>query len=261
MLRMHEVIKQFGQRKFGPFTLQIANAETIAILGPNGVGKSTLLKLLAGAYQPSSGLVRFNGLALGSWAADMLSQHRAVLSQSQNLAFALKTELVISLGRVSTHQDADCLHVVESAAALLGVTHLLKQSVDTLSGGELARVQLARVCAQLWDVEDGFILMDEPIAAVDPGKQDLILETLLSFALARRHAVIAVLHDLNHALRYFQRLMLIHTDGQLEFVQSGPEAKHALERLYDVRLSCLQDEQGDWVMTPLRKKSAGVMLC
>lgn len=256
MLTMHDVTKQLGKRRFGPYSLEIPNAETIAILGPNGVGKSTLLKILSGTYQPSSGHMGLNNRPLNSLSADILSKHRAVLNQVHDIAFPLATALVIGLGRVARARDAVCDQIVARAAEMLDVSHLLERTVDTLSGGELARVQLARICAQLWDVEEGFILMDEPIAAVDPGLQDLMLETLMKFARMRRHAVIAIVHDINHALRYFNRLILLHTDGQLEYVESGLEAKHALERLYGIRLSCLHDEQGDLVMLPLRRNTS-----
>lgn len=258
MIKMCDVVKQLGERRFGPYTFQIRNAETIAILGPNGVGKSTLFKLLSGTSQPSSGRICLDDRPLNSWSADILSKNRAVLNQSQDIAFALAAELVIGLGRVARVHDAVCEQIVARAAAMLDVSHLLERTVDTLSGGELARVQLARICAQLWDVEDGFFLMDEPFAAVDPGLQDLMLETLMRFARIRRHAVIAIVHDINHALRYFNRLILLHTDGQLECVESGLEAKGSLERLYGVRLSCLYDEQGDLVMLPLRRNTSEI---
>jgi iron complex transport system ATP-binding protein len=83
-----------------------------------------------------------------------------------------------------------------------------------------------------------------------------VFETLMRFARLRKHAVIAVMHDLNHALRYFNRLVLVHPTGKLEMVNSGKEAKNALERLFKVRLSCLKDEQGDLVMLPLRGQPA-----
>jgi len=98
------------------------------------------------------------------------------------------------------------------------------------------------------------VFMDEPIAAVDPGLQDFLLETLKHFARIRRHAVIAVMHDLNHALRYFNRLILVHPESELECIESTSGAKRSLERLFGVRLSCLHDEQGDLVMLPLRRR-------
>ena len=258
MIVLDKVLKQYGQRSFGPFTLRIRSAECMAILGPNGAGKSTLLKLMAGTTIPTSGQIRFNDLPLIHWAPETLSQHRAVLSQSHEMAFALLVRIVIGLGRVSRARSAKCVQIVERAAEMLGVTHLMDRTVDTLSGGELARVHLARIFAQLWDAEDGYILMDEPIAAVDPGLQDLLLSTLMRFARIRRHAVIAVMHDLNHALRYFNRLALVHPGAELECIESGVQAKQSLEQLYGVRLTCLKDEQGDLVMLPLRNLSENI---
>lgn len=258
MLVMENVHKKYGQYCFGPFTLRIRSGECMAILGPNGAGKSTLLKLLSGSTLPTSGQIRFNDRPLSAWDPHQLSQHRAVLTQFHNMAFALSVHVVIGLGRVSRERGACCDQIVARAGEMLGVTHLMARTVDTLSGGELARVHLARIFAQLWDVEDGYILMDEPIAAVDPGLQDLLLETLMRFARIRRHAVIAVMHDVNHALRYFSRLTLVHPGSEIECVESGVDAKQSLEQLYGVRLTCLTDEQGDLVMMPLRNLTKNI---
>lgn len=253
MLLIDNVVKKLGRYSFGPYSLCIHQNECVAIVGPNGAGKSTLLKLMSGTYQPNTGRIFFNHRSLKDfWTSQALSEKRAVLSQSQDIAFALPARIVIGLGRVARKTDPDHHQIVAQAADLLGLTHYLDQTIDTLSGGELARVHLARVVAQLWDVEQGFILMDEPMAAVDPGCQDFLFETLMRFALLRKHAVIAVMHDLNHALRYFNRLVLVNPTGKLETVTSGKEAKNALEHLFKVRLSCLKDEQGDLVMLPLR---------
>jgi len=256
MLLLDHVVKKLGRYAFGPYSLCIHHSECVAIVGPNGAGKSTLLKLMSGTYQPNTGRIIFNHRPLSFWTSQGLSENRAVLSQSQETAFALPARIVIGLGRVARKTDPDHHQIVAQAADLLGLTHHLEQTIDTLSGGELARVHLARVVAQLWDVEQGFILMDEPMAAVDPGCQDFVFETLMRFAHIRKHAVIAVMHDLNHALRYFNRLVLVHPTGKLEMVNSGKEAKNALERLFKVRLSCLKDEQGDLVMLPLRGQPA-----
>ncbi len=260
MLTLEDIVKKLGRHSFGPFSLCIHPKECVAIVGPNGAGKSTLLKLMSGTYQPNAGRILFNHRPLDLWTALALSEKRAVLSQSQDIAFALSARVVIGLGRVGRKTDPYHHQIVAHAAHLFGLTHHLDQTIDTLSGGELARVHLARVVAQLWDVEQGFILMDEPMAAVDPGCQDFLLETLMSFARLRQHAVIAVMHDLNHALRYFNRLVLVHSTGKLEKVTSGEEAKKALEHLFKVRLSCLKDEQGDLVMLPLRGQATTNMI-
>lgn len=252
MLLLDAVVKKLGRHSLGPYSLCIQHNECVAIVGPNGAGKSTLLKLMSGTYRANTGRIIFNHRPLDCWTSQALSEKRAVLSQFQEFAFALPARIVIGLGRVARKTDPDHHQIVSQAAGLLGLTHHLDQTIDTLSGGELARVHLARVVAQLWDVEHGFILMDEPMAAVDPGCQDFLLETLMGFARLRKHAVIAVMHDLNHALRYFNRLVLVHPTGKLEIVTSGEEAKNALEHLFKVRLSCLKDEQGDLVMLPLR---------
>jgi iron complex transport system ATP-binding protein len=256
MLLLDDVVKKIGRYALGPYSLCIHHNECVAIVGPNGAGKSTLLKLMAGTYQPNTGRIFFNHQPLDCWTSQALSEKRAVLSQFQEFAFALPARIVIGLGRVARKTDPDHHQIVAQAADLLGLTHYLDQTIDTLSGGELARVHLARVVAQLWDVEQGFILMDEPMAAVDPGCQDFLFQTLMRFACLRKHAVIAVMHDLNHALRYFNRLVLVHPTGKLETVTSGKEAKNALEHLFNVRLSCLKDEQGDLVMLPLRGQPA-----
>jgi iron complex transport system ATP-binding protein len=256
MLQLDNVIKKLGRYSFGPYSLCMHHNESVAIVGPNGAGKSTLLKLMSGTYQPNTGRIIFNHRPLSFWTSQALSEKRAVLSQSQDIAFALAVRTVIGLGRVARKTDPDHYRIVAHAADLFGLTHHLDQTIDTLSGGELARVHLARVVAQLWDVEQGFILMDEPMAAVDPGCQDFLFETLMRFARLRKHAVIAIMHDLNHALRYFNRLVLVHPTGKLELVNCDEEAKNALEHLFKMRLSCLKDEQGDLVMLPLRGQPA-----
>lgn len=256
MIEMHEVIKKLGHNRFGPYSMSVKSGERMAIVGPNGAGKSSLLKLLSGSSKPISGQIIFNHRPINHWSHKELSQFRAVLPQTHDIAFALPVEVVIGLGRVARSADSAGHHIVIRAAALVGVSHLLKRTIDTLSGGELARVQFARIFAQLWDVEDGLILMDEPIAAVDPGLQGVLLETLVLFARIRRHAVVAVMHDITLALRYFKYLVLVQPGHALKMIESGRYAKEELESLFSVRLSCLLDEQGDWVMMPLRPSLA-----
>ena len=242
-----------GGREFGPFTLQIAAGERIAILGPSGAGKSTLLKLMSREWQPNHGQIQLQGQKLADFSLKALSHKRAVLPQSCEVGFGLLTDLVIALGRVAREDDLDLAETVKASAEMAQASHLLGRCFDSLSGGERARVQLARIFAQLWDSRDGLILVDEPLAALDPGLQFMLLDGLEEFALARNHGVVAILHDINHAVQAFDRLLLVK-DGQLVAdLPSTVEAVPALESLYGIDLNTATDQQGSLVITPLRR--------
>jgi iron complex transport system ATP-binding protein len=244
-----------GASSFGPFTLQIAPGERIAILGPSGAGKSTLLKLMSREWKPATGQVLFKGQTLAAWSLPDLSRHRAVLPQSSDVAFGLLTDLVVGLGRVTRVYDPKLPDIVEASATLAHSAHLLGRRFDTLSGGEQARVQLARVFAQLWDAHDGLILVDEPLAAFDPGLQFDLLDSLDAYATARHHALVAILHDINQAMLGFDRLLLVKDGKLVADLPSSANAVPALESLYGISLSCTTDIQGSLVITPLRKSA------
>lgn len=253
LLQLDAAVLTLGQYSFGPFCIQVARGERVAILGPSGAGKSSLLKLMSREWTPATGRILFNGRALGDWTLHDLSRRRAVLPQSGDVAFGLQTDLVIGLGRIARAYDPVLGKIVGEAAELARASHLLGRRFDTLSGGEQARVQLARVFAQLWDAHDGLILVDEPLAALDPGLQFDLLDSLDRYAVERHHAVIAILHDINHALLGFDRLLLVK-DGQLvNDLPGDATAIPALEALYGIALSSVTNVQGDLVVTPLRQ--------
>lgn len=253
LLDLEQVILQKGRQLFGPFNLRVAAGERIAILGPSGAGKSSLLKLMASEWAPDSGHIHFMQQPLVSWRLAALSRRRAVLPQSSDVAFGLQTDLVIGLGRVARAHDPALAEIVAGAAELARAAHLLGRRLDTLSGGERARVHLARIFAQLWDVEQGLILVDEPLSALDPGLQLDLLDSLDDYARARGHAVVAILHDINQALQGFERLWLIK-DGQLTHdLPATAAAVPALEDLYQLALASSLNSQGDLVVTPLRR--------
>lgn len=253
MLQLDAASLSLGRHAFGPFCLQIAAGERVAILGPSGAGKSTLLKLMSRESAPASGQILFKTRMLGDWSLPDLSRHRAVLPQASGVAFGLQADLVIGLGRVARSDDPALQDIVHAAAQLARASHLLARRFDTLSGGEQARVQLARVFAQLWDAQGGLILVDEPLAALDPGLQFDLLDSLDMYAVERRHAVVAILHDINHAMAGFERLLLVKDGQLLDDLPGDAAAVPALEALYGVALSVLENEQGDLVVTPLRQ--------
>jgi iron complex transport system ATP-binding protein len=257
LLELQFATARLGQQYFGPFNIAIGAGERIAILGPSGAGKSTLLKLMARELRPQSGALQFDGRPLAHWSLGELALRRAVLPQSSNVAFGLLSELVIGLGRVVRLADPQLGHIVREAAALAHATHLLGRTLDTMSGGEQARVQLARIFAQMWDSENGLILVDEPLAALDPGLQFDLLESLDSFARERGHAVVAILHDINHALLGFERLLLVRSGQLTDDIASNAQALPALEKLYGIALTMATNADGDVCVIPARGGSAG----
>ncbi|KAB8057879.1 ATP-binding cassette domain-containing protein [Janthinobacterium sp. FT14W] len=252
ILELSFATMQLGQQYFGPFNVQVAPGECVAILGPSGAGKSTLLKLMARELHPQAGTVAFAGRPLAQWPLAELALRRAVLPQGSNVAFGLPCELVIGLGRVARLVDPLLGQIVQDAAALAHATHLLGRRLDTLSGGEQARVQLARIFAQMWDVENGLILVDEPLAALDPGLQFDLLDSLRQFCAARGHAVIAILHDINHALLGFERLLLVRSGQLAADIASGAGAVPALAALYGIALTTATNGDGDVCVIPAR---------
>jgi iron complex transport system ATP-binding protein len=244
MLQLHKATLRLGARELGPFTLNLRAGERVAILGPSGAGKSSLLKLIARELACSSGSVTLDGLALRQWAAPLLARRRAVLPQSQGVAFGLMVELVVGLGRVARDADPRQREIVREALACAQAGHLIARRFDTLSGGEQARVQLARVFAQLWDERAGLLLVDEPLAALDPGLSLDLMQAMTRFATERGHALLAVLHDLNMAMNHFERLWLLQDGHVLADCDAVPAALPLLEQLYDVRLRLLRDAEG-----------------
>jgi iron complex transport system ATP-binding protein len=243
LLLVDNAVTRLPGRRFGPFNLQLLAGETVAVLGPSGAGKSTLLKLIAGERAAHEGSVRLHGQDIGQQSPAALAQRRAVLPQSHAVAFGLPVELVVSLGRIARNQsEASHAHIVAQALQMAHAGHLLGRRFDTLSGGEQARVQLARVLAQLWDVEGGLLLVDEPLAALDPGLQFELIDALRDFARQRRHALVAVLHDINQALGSFDRLWLVHGGRLTADVAAGRGAVPLLEALFGITLRVVDSD-------------------
>jgi iron complex transport system ATP-binding protein len=163
-----------------------------------------------------------------------------VLPQSSEVAFGLMAYLVIGLGRIAIVGDVKRDDIVRHAARLSSCEHLLHRSFDTLSGGEKARIHLARIFAQLWDEQNSLILMDEPLASLDPGLQIELLESMKQYADARNHAIVAILHDINQAMHHFDRLILVKDGNLVGDHSSGMGAISDLADLYQIQLDAIE---------------------
>ncbi|MGE8114667.1 heme ABC transporter ATP-binding protein [Pseudomonas sp. NPDC086566] len=192
--------------------LQLEPGQVLGVLGPNGAGKSSLLGALCGELTPSRGQVTLQGKALAQWPGQDRAQRLAVLPQVSRLGFAFRVEEVVGMGRLphrsGRQRDRE---IVEAALRAADAWHLVERSYLALSGGERQRVHLARVLAQLWPGEQGAtLLLDEPTSMLDPLHQHTTLEAVRSFA-DRGAAVLVILHDLNLAARYCDRILLLES--------------------------------------------------
>lgn len=179
-------------------SLALEAGQVLGLAGPNGAGKSSLLKLIAGDIPLTSGKLLFDGRVREDWPREELARRLAYLPQLSLLNFPYTVEEVIRLGRMPhvTGQTRDG-EILQQAMIATDTTDLRQRLYTQLSGGERQRVQLARVFSQIWDTEEGGLLMlDEPTTALDLSHQQLILESVRSLA-AKGCAVVLAIHDLN----------------------------------------------------------------
>lgn len=208
-----------GRRLINDVSLQIACGEMVAIIGPNGAGKSTLLRLLTGYLAPSSGECRLLGRNLTHWQPQILARTRAVMRQYSELAFPFSVSEVIQMGR-TPYQRAQNHQALQEVMTQTDCLPLAQRDYRALSGGEQQRVQLARALAQLWQPEPTprWLFLDEPTSALDLYHQQHTLRLLRQLTHQQPLAVCCVLHDLNLAALYADRILLL---AQGELVACG----------------------------------------
>jgi len=206
----HLSVTRARQSVLHAIDLRLAAGEVFGVLGPNGAGKSTLLAALCGELAPNSGQVLLHGKPLADWPGRQRAQKLAVLPQSSPLNFAFRSEEVVAMGRLPHASGrARDAQIVREALKQADALHLSGRSYVQLSGGERQRVHLARVFAQLWPGGEGTVLLlDEPTSMLDPLHQQKTLQAVRKLA-ERGTAVLAILHDLNLAARYCDRLLLL----------------------------------------------------
>ncbi|RZI33806.1 heme ABC transporter ATP-binding protein [Pseudomonas orientalis] len=211
MLRVEALhIRRAGKTVLADVTLDLLPGQVLGVLGPNGAGKSTLLTALCGELLPDQGKVWLGAQELKRLSGAQRAQRLAVLPQTSTLDFAFRVEEVVGMGRLP-HQTGRVRdeEIIRAALHAADAGHLSGRSYLALSGGERQRVHLARVLAQLWPGEAGqTLLLDEPTSMLDPLHQHTTLQAIRSFA-DRGAAVLVILHDLNLAARYCDRILLL----------------------------------------------------
>ena len=206
--------------------LQGDRGEVVAIIGPNGAGKSTLLRLLAGDLEPDEGTVMVGGLDTTEVPPIELARERAVMRQGRNSDIPFTAAAVVEMGRYPRRNDPGSSPEADRAAIATAMertdtAHLAGRVFATLSGGEQARISMARAMAQ----QAPLILLDEPTAALDVAHQERLLAEIRLLA-AEDHCVVAVLHDLNAAAFYADRVVLM-ADARIRTVGTPREVLNA----------------------------------
>ena len=213
MLALHDATVRIGPATLlDGVSLAVRPGEVLAVVGPNGAGKTTALRALSGESAPTAGAATLDGAPLADVGSGPLALRRAVMPQASSLPFDFSVLEVVLLGRTPHRSTrAADLDAASRAMDAAGVAAFADRRYPTLSGGEQQRVHLARALAQL----DGpatagprYLLLDEPTSALDLAHQHAVLRT------ARRRAaagdgVLAVLHDLNHAAQYADRVAVL----------------------------------------------------
>ena len=226
-------------------TTVLEPGQLIGIIGPNGAGKSTLIRTLLGLVRMKSGGVSIDGLPIASLSRKDIARRVAYLPQGQTLHWPLLVERLVALGRMPhlgplSRLSPEDEAMVDAALARADVLHLRGRIATELSGGERARVLLARALA----VGAPALIADEPLAALDPGHQLDVMDLLKAEARAGS-LVVTVLHDLGMAARYCDRLLLMD-NGRL--VADGRPmdvlTELSLAEVYGIS-ACIEAE-GEW---------------
>lgn len=250
MLSIENLVCRIGDRAIvDDITISFVPGRLHVIVGPNGSGKSTFLKAFSGEWTPAAGQVTYDGLGLGRFDRIDLARRRAVMTQLPELHFPLSVDEIVMMGRYphfsfrpSAHDRAIC----EEVKGLLSIRSLADRDYLTLSGGERQRVQFARALAQVWEApSDGgrYLFLDEPVSSLDIHYQHQFLR--LARSLVKENIVlIVVLHDLNLALQYADRIVFIRqgriaAEGTPDIVTGG-----LIREVFDIEARLLNDPEG-----------------
>ena len=209
-----------GKTLLDSLSFALDGGEVLAVCGPNGAGKSTLLKCLASERRPTAGSISLDGCPLAALSRAQRARRMAVLPQHSRVPFEFLAREIVEFGLLPRERElsgSQRRRIVDSAMRQTECLELAVRNVATLSGGELQRVQLARVLAQI-HAPDGsagrVLLLDEPTASLDLRHQLQTLEVARQVA-REGAAVLVILHDLNLALTTADRVLVL-SRGRLE---------------------------------------------
>ena len=227
-------------------SIALATGEVLALLGPNGCGKTTLLKTLLGLLVPRSGEVRLNDRPLPDYSSRARARLIAYVPQSHIATFAFDVETIVLMGRTAHGNIFSRASAADRAIAAqmlerLGIAHLRDRPYTMISGGERQLALLARALAQ----EPQFIVLDETTTSLDFGNQGKVMREIRSLA-ASGHGVLFTTHDPNHAMRVADRAYLLREGTRIGEGATGKIlGRVQLEALYGAPVELISDRDND----------------
>ena len=217
--------------------MQVRGGEMVGLLGPNGSGKTTLLRLISGVLHPQQGTILLEGKDLQTWGRRGIARRVAVVPQELHMPFAFTVEQMVNLGRtpylnlLGTRTKED-QRIVEHALQAADISPLAGRIFNELSGGERQRVIVALALAQ----QPALLLLDEPTSHLDIKYQIDVLELVQRLNRETGVTVIAAMHDLNLAARYFPRLLLFQRGVVADATPAEVLEPQLLRRVYGVHV-------------------------
>jgi iron complex transport system ATP-binding protein len=223
MIGTRDVSVRFGDTPIlRDISMEVPSGEVSVLIGQNGAGKSTLLQAIAGNTEYHSGTITYDGQNLDSIENNDLARMRSVVMQDTTLSFSFDVRDVVLMGRIphsggfESKQDYE---IVDRCLRTMELGPFEERSFTTLSGGEKQRVHLARAMAQIWDRRNTeypcYLLLDEPASSLDIQYQHQLLSMLRTLA-GQGITVLVVLHQLNLAARYGDRITVLKEGGLFE---------------------------------------------
>lgn len=254
VLSLDSVSVTRGQRPIvNDVSLQVYPGEVLALVGPNGAGKSSILATLSGDLTPQQGEAMMMNRSSSSYRPLAQARLRAMLLQANQVSFPFTVNQVVDMGRspwAGQPEEERDEEAIAWAISSVEIGHLATRRFNELSGGEKARVSLARVLAQ----ETPIVLLDEPTAALDLHHQERVMGLIRELGRGGK-SVVVVVHDLTLAAAYADRVALI-VDGRLDATGTPDEVMtpHRISEVYRVEVDVLVDGDGRQIIVPKRPR-------
>lgn len=238
-IEVNNLYFSYGEKKvLNDISFKIKDGESFGIIGPNGCGKTTLLRGLTGLCEIKSGIIKINGNLINDIDKKELAKQIAVVEQDGTPALSFTVEEIIAMGRYPwkkpfsslTEEDYD---IINESIDTFDLGYIRDRMVDTLSGGQRQMVSLARAMVQ----EPNILFLDEPTTFLDIGNQQLIMQFVRKWQKEKNITVIMVLHDLNLAAQYCDRLLLINQTGSIQVIGNVEDVikEEEIESVYHIK--------------------------